>query len=261
MHRLADRAELLDGPLDDAAALRGNLRDLRRANRWLGGAALSRSALVALATGFHHDLRVGRVDWHDRPVSVLDVGTGSADIPLALVGWTAARGLQLRIEAIDERHEIVEAARARAASAEPQVRDAITLQVAGGPPLPYPDDAFDVAHISLVAHHLEPAELEQLLREMCRVSRAGVIVNDLSRGLLTWLGAWLLAHLVTRNRLTRHDAPLSVRRAYRVPELAQMASRAGLLEVARFPGFLRHRYAIAFVAAPSRVDASGEPAT
>ena len=37
MERRTDAVELLDGPLDDPAALRGNLRDLRRINRWLGG--------------------------------------------------------------------------------------------------------------------------------------------------------------------------------------------------------------------------------
>ena len=37
MDRRTDATELLDGPLDDPAALAGNLRDLRRVNRWLGG--------------------------------------------------------------------------------------------------------------------------------------------------------------------------------------------------------------------------------
>lgn len=263
MQRLAERPELLDGPLDDSAELRGNLRDLRRVNRWFGGTALSRSALVALATRFHHDPRVGRMDWRDRPVTMLDIGTGSADIPLALIGWTTTRHFRLRVEAIDQRHEIMDVARELTGAATVQVREAITLQVAGGPPLPYPDGAFDVSHMSLVAHHLEPEELYELLLEMRRVSRVGVIVNDLHRGRLLWLGAWLLCHLGTRNRLTRNDAPLSVRRAYRAPEVAQMATRAGLLEAGRFRGFLGHRYAIALV--PSLVASSeataGEPET
>jgi ubiquinone/menaquinone biosynthesis C-methylase UbiE len=242
MQRLADRPELLDGPLDDLDALRANLRDLRRVNRWLGGTALSRSALVALATGFHRDPRVGHLDWRARPITLLDVGTGSGDIPVALAAWGAGRGMQLEIEAIDERHEIIDIAREVTAD-EPAVR----LDAVGGPPLPYPDDGFDIAHMSLVAHHLEPDDLAALLAEMRRVSRIGVIVNDLERGRLPWLGAWLLGRVATRNRLTRHDAPLSVRRAYTASELAQIAARVGLLEVSRARGYLGHRYAIAFV--------------
>ena len=42
-----------------------------------------------------------------------------------------------------------------------------------------------------------------------------MIVNDLDRGWLWWAGAWLMSHLLTSNRYTRHDAALSVRRAYR----------------------------------------------
>ena len=49
MDRQIDAVELLDGPLDDPAALAGNLRDLRRINRWLGGARLSADAIDALA--------------------------------------------------------------------------------------------------------------------------------------------------------------------------------------------------------------------
>jgi ubiquinone/menaquinone biosynthesis C-methylase UbiE len=150
--------------------------------------------------------------------------------------------MRLEVEAIDARREIVNVAREWAASTS-----AVTLEVADGPPLPYADDAFDVAHMSLVAHHLEPDELAALLLEMGRVSRVGVIVNDLERGARFWLGAWLLARFFTRNRLTRHDAPLSVRRAYRAPELARIAARVGLLEVSRSHDPLGHRYAMAFV--------------
>src|SRR5258705_12488702 len=69
MDRRTDAIELLDGPLDDPAALAGNLRDLRRINRWLGGVRLSADAIDALAA-------------HREQLTVLDVGTGGADIPM-----------------------------------------------------------------------------------------------------------------------------------------------------------------------------------
>jgi hypothetical protein len=52
-------------------------------------------------------------------------------------------------------------------------------------------------------------------------------VNDLERSLPAWIGAWLLAHGTTRNRLTRHDAPLSVRRAYTKEEILGLCRQAG----------------------------------
>ena len=71
----------------------------------------------------------------------------------------------------------------------------------------------DVVHTSLVVHHLEPDDAARLLAEMTRVARLGVVVNDLVRGRLAYLGAWLLAHLTTTNAYTRHDAPMSVQRS------------------------------------------------
>ena len=82
------------------------------------------------------------------------------------------------------------------------------------------------------------------LGELRRVSRLGIVVNDLSRGSLTWIGAWLVTHTVAASRYTRHDGPLSVRRAYTMPEMKALLRRAGLEPAHGFVGFAGHRYAI-----------------
>jgi ubiquinone/menaquinone biosynthesis C-methylase UbiE len=235
MDRRTDAAELLDGRLDDPRALAGNLRDLRRINRWLGGVALSASAIDALAA-------------HRPELSLLDVGTGGADIPVAFLERSAARGRRWSIVALDSRPEIL----AAAVLARPGLAtlDGLDLHVGDGLSLPYPDRSFDVAHCSLVAHHATPDEAIALFREMARVSRLGVVVNDLDRRRLGWIGAWLLGHLLTGNRYTRHDAPLSVRRAYRIDELAALLRVAGLSPVRSIRGSFGQRYAIAAVPTP-----------
>ena len=125
-------------------------------------------------------------------------------------------------------------------------RAGLSFRVTGSSQLPFPDDAFDIVHSSMVLHHLEPDEATDLLRESARVGRLGVIVNDLDRARRFWLGAWLIGHLTTRNRYTGHDAPLSVRRAYRPTEVERMATSAGMTRVAHFRGFMGHRYALVF---------------
>jgi ubiquinone/menaquinone biosynthesis C-methylase UbiE len=227
--RLAGTPELLDGPLD-ADVLAGNLRDLARVNRWLGGAALSwravRSVLATLPT--------------DVPASVLDVGAGAADIPRHLLQQASAGPHRLTVHATDVRPEIVSAAQALTAADE-----GLSISLAAPGRLDFDDGSFDVVHASLVLHHLEPAQAGVLLAEMARVARAAVIVNDLDRAGRWWLAAWLLSHLASGNRYSRHDAPLSVRRAYRPAELAALAANAaGLHEVARYRALGGHRYAL-----------------
>jgi hypothetical protein len=84
-----------------------------------------------------------------------------------------------------------------------------------------------------------------VLAEMSRVARLGIVLNDLVRGRRAWLGAWLLTRAITRNRFTRHDAPLSIRRAYTVDEMTALLATAGLRVERRFDGVAGHRVALA----------------
>ena len=219
--------ELLDGPLEDRADLAANLRDLTRINRLSGGAALSTRAVWELLPNGG---------------TVLDVGAGAADIPVRLLAEAGRRGIPLAVTATDSRQEVLDAALA--------VRPALshvsglTLGIADGRGLSWPDATFDVVHSSLVLHHREAEDAVAFLAELRRVSRVGIVVNDLARGRLVWLGAWLVTHTLAASRYTRHDGPLSVRRAYTRLEMDGLLRRAGLEPVRAFTGFAGHRYAI-----------------
>jgi ubiquinone/menaquinone biosynthesis C-methylase UbiE len=232
MKRAAGVHEFLDGDLDDPVTLRRNLRDLQRVNRLSGGTALSRRAIASLvpATG---------------AFSVLDVGTGAADIPVALLAEAHRTGRRVDVTATDSREEVLDAARAltRGLDDMPGLR----LSVADGRRLPFSDRTFDVGHASLVLHHIEPRDAVAFLREMARVSRRGIVINDLSRRPITYIGAWLLSRALTTNRYSRHDAPLSARRAYTLNEACSLMARAGLDPVFITRGIVGHRWAIAAV--------------
>ena len=239
MRRLVAARELIDGDLADTTTLDGNLRDLARVNRRFGGTGLSIAAIRSLIAA-----TLPRGDGLG-DLSVLDVGTGAADIPLAIVHasgiWRSAR-----VTAVDRRPEIVESAR-RVSPALANRAD-VALSIADGRSLPFSDGAFDVAHASLVLHHLGEEDAVVFLRELGRIGRAGIVINDLQRGYLEWLGAWLVLHAMTRNRFTLHDGPLSVRRAYTRAEVSRLLERAQLRPVGWHVGFAGHRWAVAAVA-------------
>jgi ubiquinone/menaquinone biosynthesis C-methylase UbiE len=228
--RLTSVTELLDGPLDDRAALISNLRDLARLNRLTGGTRLSIAAIRELAGG-------------ELPPSILDVGAGGADIPAAILAAAQRDGGEVRVTAVDSRAEVLEAATTARPALARTAR--LELAVADGRRLPYPDAAFDVVHASLVLHHLDPGDGVAFLVELRRVARVGVVLNDLVRSRLAWLGAWLVVHALGTSRYTRNDGPLSVRRAYTEPELRDLIAAAEMEPIRTFRGFAGHRVAIA----------------
>jgi SAM-dependent methyltransferase len=209
-----DLAELLDQPGIDRRELAGNLRDLRLLNRGLGW---SRAVWAEVDTLMR---RRGL-----RTATVLDVATGSADIPRFLLHRAAARGLRLRMLASDVSAEVLAEARAAGAA-----EAGVTLLRHEGICLPFRDGVIDAVLCCLAAHHFAPGALAQLLAEAWRVARHGVIVSDLTRGRGSYLAARLMA-LVLRNRLTAHDGPVSVLRAYTPAELETLARGAGLQHI------------------------------
>lgn len=217
--------ELLDGGGHDPALLAENLADMGRANRWLGGAWLVSRLVARLAGG----LPPGT------PLVVLDVASGGADIPRALARRFARRSRPALVVASDASPAVARIGAARGAVAQRGARRKAGTEQAPPPPyivadaraLPVADGGVDVAVCSFALHHFDEAEAVGVLRELRRVARRGVVLDDLVRSRAGYAGAWLFARLTSRNPLTRHDGPLSARRAYTRAELLALLQEAG----------------------------------
>jgi 2-polyprenyl-3-methyl-5-hydroxy-6-metoxy-1,4-benzoquinol methylase len=209
LSRRSDALELLDLGRVTGAELRANLDDLARLNRLPGGRGDSLRAVTAL---------VGAT----REATILDVGTGACDLPLAF----ASRGW--RVLALDADPAVVAVARTRTAGA-----DGIRVVEGDATALPFGDASVDVAHASLLAHHLDPDAAIRAFGEMARVSRRGIVINDLRRGVVPLLATAFAVAVLGRCRATRHDGLLSVRRAYTPTELDTLLAAAGLRVVHR----------------------------
>jgi hypothetical protein len=77
-----------------------------------------------------------------------------------------------------------------------------------------------------------------VLREMRRVARFGVVVNDLRRGVLPLLATAVSAAAFARSRVPHHDGLVSVRRAYTIEELDRLLADAGLAVRWRSPPWM-----------------------
>ena len=161
-------------------------------------------------------------------MTLLDVGTGAADIPRALVSWARASGFGLEVTAIDSAPDVVTAARKR-------VRDVpgIVLEHAALADLASSGRRFDYVTASLMLHHVPPGRTAGALGDLDRLATRGVIVGELRRSPASLIAIHMVSTLAG-NAIVRHDGPLSVRRAFTVDELARLAADLGL-------GYLRAR--------------------
>jgi len=210
--------ELLDDPRSDPKAAEESLRNIARANRWFGGRSALEDGLERL---------LGPVP-RGSVVSLLDIGTGSGDLPAAAVRWGTRRGIRIVPVGL-ERHPT--AARLARASGVP-----VAVGCAGIPP--FHDRSVDVVLVSQLAHHFD-AEVQRRLFIACdRIARRGVIISDLRRSELATAGFWVAARVLRFDSATRADGITSIRRGFRDGELAAQLREAGIeASVVRRPWF------------------------
>jgi ubiquinone/menaquinone biosynthesis C-methylase UbiE len=209
--------ELLDQAGHDPAELTANLQYIRTVNRLAGGVATVLRHLPGLLSQIPHG----------RPVEILDLASGCGDIPLSLATWADRQYRPLHLTVTDRSPEILAEARRTLAGVP-----GVTFAVCDARAVPMPDRSFDVVLCSLSLHHFAPGEAVQVLREMDRLARTGFILNDIRRCLAGFVAAWGASRVATRNRLTRHDMPLSVLRAYTPNELRSLLRQAGIHDAA-----------------------------
>jgi SAM-dependent methyltransferase len=211
--------ELLDTDSGTVEEVQASLRDLRLINRWFGGAAVTRGLVenVVRRTGLSE-------------LSLLDVGAGSGDIATTIARQFAGRGIRIRLVLLDRVVTHLPPPSANGASPRAISADAFAM--------PFRDSSFDLVCCALLVHHFEPPQIVRFLNEALRVARLAVLINDLRRS-RSHLALAYAGFFLYRSRLTRHDGPASVRRAYTRAELESIlrGTRAAAVEVSEYPWF------------------------
>jgi SAM-dependent methyltransferase len=197
--------EKLDVPGVPATIVRRSLADVARANILFGG----RRAVLA-------ELRPLFAAGRGRAMSLLDVGTGAADIPVAARDAAASRGVALTVMGADTSLPL-------AASAARRLDGAVAANALA---LPFADRSVDLVICSQLLHHFTEREIASVLRELHRVARVRVIISDLRRSWIAAAGIWLMSFPLRFHPVSRHDGVLSVLRGFTTGELAAHIVRA-----------------------------------
>jgi len=197
--------ERLDVPGVPGPVVKRSLADVSRANALFGG---TRAVLA--------ELRPLLAAARGRSLTLLDVGTGAADIPLAARRSAFKRGVDLTVIGADSSIPLaIHAARLVNCSL-----------AANALALPFADRSIDVVICSQLLHHFTEREIASVLRELHRVARVRVIVSDLRRSWVAAAGIWLASFPLRFHPISRHDGVLSVLRGFTAAELSAHIVRA-----------------------------------
>lgn len=264
--RRSHEKEMMDFPDNPKEVLAGELRNLRILNRYLGG---YRSVLSGL------DRLVGRGKLSR--FSLLDVGTGSGDIPARITNWAQQRGIKASIVALEPEPVTarVAAILTQAQTNPPFIpfwqrlpsavipaeagiqyeneghsrRCGISVVRGDGNAPPFCAGSFDFVLASQLLHHFSEEKIVAQLRIWSRLARRAIIVSDLVRHPIAYYGISLVTKLFTRNVMTLTDAPLSVQRAFTMAEWHELFRRA---EIGPFRLFSVFPYRVLALVLPKR---------
>ncbi len=201
-------AEWLDENGGTPEEIASALRSITFVNQWFGGNRVHRLLLAEAA----------RVSGAPR-LHVLEAAAGFA-IPLSRAALHLQRaGVEVHATLLDL-HRNHLPSQWPAGLPPPKLLEGNALEI------PLAEGSVDVVSCCLFLHHLSPGQAAAFLKEALRVARVAVLVNDVHRTRAHYGLARLFA-LADPSRLSRHDGPVSVRRAYTRAELAAMLHATG----------------------------------
>ncbi len=203
-----DKLELMDRPQPVSTELERDLYNLRQLNRFFGSYSL-----------LHHFLK----RWIRRGdrLRVLDLATGSGDIPRLAVEYARGVGAHIEIDAVDGQPATLEIAR-KLSLHYPEISFHVgdILEWEGVRP-------YDIVLCSLVLHHFSEGDAVRVLERVRLLSQGHALVADLRRGILASVGVFFLTAFIFRDAMTKFDGRLSAARAFSFTELSRLARRAG----------------------------------
>jgi len=203
-----DLLELMDRPDPSTTDLTRALINLQQLNRHFGSHRIIRHFLSRW-------LKPGE------SVTILDACTGFGDIPRLVVEWARRIGCQVKVRAVDMQPATLEIARRRSVLF-PEIS-----YVQGDIRLFESGEQFDIVLCSLALHHFGWQEAVEILQRLSRLSGRAVLISDLARSVSGILGVYLLTSTIFRNRITKFDGRLSIRRAFSFAEMRRLAIEAG----------------------------------
>jgi 2-polyprenyl-3-methyl-5-hydroxy-6-metoxy-1,4-benzoquinol methylase len=158
----------------------------------------------------------------NREWTLLDVGSGGADIDRDIVRYCRRRGWRVKITALDLDPRVLPWAQDLCQGfpeITPVTGSVFDLDAMGD---------FDLIVSNHTLHHLSFPDVRRAVELCQKHARHGILLNDLKRSFWAYVGFTIFAGLFVRGSLVWADGRLSIRRAFTPQELETELAGLGL---------------------------------
>jgi len=188
------------------------LRELETINLLLGGNHVTLSGVSKLIQGRQATEKL----------VIADLGCGSGDILKLIRKMLNQKGVAAELIGIDANPNIT-----AFAAEHTSVQDDIRYEALDIFSDEFAKRRFDIVTGTLFFHHFSSGQLINFFRQLKDQVRIGIVINDIHRHWFAYRSINLLTRLFSKSYMVKHDAGVSVMRAFRRNELEKIIHKAG----------------------------------
>lgn len=214
LNRCVNQEEIIDDLKFSHPILLQNLNEMELLNRKLG-------YNKTLIKGINKVYEKCREDFYTRNIRFTDLGCGSGDSLRLIQDWALTKKINLDLHGIDGNAYVIDYARGMSSSypeIKYQLGNILNFEDIGG--------RHDIVTLNNLCHHFTDNSIIEILQHLHKNTSLAIIINDIHRHPLAYLGIKLLTRLLSFSYLGKNDAPLSVLRAFCKDDLCNILKAA-----------------------------------
>lgn len=226
-HR-SNATEWMDDMTVSGSELYTTLDQIAHLNQWLGGNKISLQGVLTL------------IEAHEgsKPIHIIDLGCGNGDMLRMLSNFGKRNGIQLELTGIDANESTIEYAIQKSADF-PNIRYK-TMNFFSEE---FNLETYDIALATLVFHHFQFDEIRQLLGQLIKTARLGIVVNDLQRSVWAYY-LFRMISIFVKSKKAKQDGLISILRGFKKQELIQLSKQLNINGTIHWKWAFRYQWII-----------------
>ena len=205
--------EIMDDFLLEGEELRTTLDGIAKINRFLGGNNITLNGVKKLLS----------TSCKNETITIVDIGCGNGDMLRMLSDYGNKHHIKLSMLGIDANPYTIN-------YAVQLSKDYTNISYLCADIFDenFEDVKYDIALCTLTIHHFGDREILSLIASLVKVSKLGVVINDLQRSKMAYRLFQAIAVVFRLNRMTKVDGLISILRGFKRDELDRFSKKLNL---------------------------------